>query len=452
MSSVRSSTMGGIVWKYHSGQRTIAILSGLNGTREWKLPVIEPNGSQLSQSARFQKIGRLVGAELDHIQIADSLFYPEREPPGVVVFWHLQVKPGGRKIEQPKGVQVKWLRPERAAELITDRQEKQLILQVNYPDEAENGVYKSLSKDGDLNLNPNSKPKPVNKSAFERLEGDLQSFSGELEFLIRDNLLPDGSIPPWGEQAGALLNIAARQMRIGKLDAAWKSLHTSKRLALFALEQQDVPKMAERIRHEANNLNEWRKQSVLNILSENNDGQISIDNMSLFLAAQIRDEHFNNNYYKNRLTRNVIKTLMILLAVSLAAIFMYFIVLSQLNLSNLISFNGENRVIQEVPLLIGILLFGLFGGVVSSLFKVKTVDNSLRNPEILNNYLFTTIRVFMGGAAAIAIFILLESEFSDIVFGNFSLRPENHFTYFAIAFVCGFSERLLMKAVSKISE
>jgi hypothetical protein len=83
---------------------------------------------------------------------------------------------------------------------------------------------------------------------------------------------------------------------------------------------------------------------------------------------------------------------------------------------------------------------------------VRKTSDSLKNPELISSHFFTTIRVFTGGAAAIAIFFFLESEFFSLVLPTLELQPSTGFTYFVIAFVSGFSERLLMRAVSSVAD
>jgi len=241
-------------------------------------------------------------------------------------------------------------------------------------------------------------------------------------------------------------------MKRGKLDPAWKSLHASVRLSIFGMDQTQLNDLAKRIRQEATNLNEWRQEAVWRLLGKSDQPDRNLNASALYLAAEIRDEHFSNNYYKNRLTRSVINTLLILLTLTVGFIFAYIAYITYTFPVPLISFPGGVRLVQTLPTMTGVMLFGLFGAAISSLFRVKNTSGNLKNPELISSHFFTTVRVFTGGAAAIAFFFFLESELFELILPALKLQPTSGTTYFVIAFVCGFTERLLLRAISSIAK
>lgn len=451
MSRSPSHRTGGIVWKNIKGHQRIAIISNDSAGKEWRLPVVEQDPYVLTKADPFQEIARIVGAEVKDPISADTLFYPDLDPPEYAIFWHLRVRANTRQISPAKNHKVRWVSPAEAVKQLTRESEKELIKSIDFP----SNFYDSAS--GNITLRYNYMPPGKQRSgsdalALERLGGDLRAHSAVLEYRIREKSLEDGSIPAWGEQAGALLTMAYEQMKRGKLDQAWKSLHASKRLAIFGMSFAELNDSAKRIRKEASNLNEWRKAAVHRLLGEFEQTGQQVSASALYIAAEIRDEHFHNVYYKNRLTKTVINTLLLLMTVTVASIFIYIAYITYSFPVALISFPNDTRLLQTLPTLTGVMLFGLFGGVMSSLFKVRKTSDSLKNPELISSLFFTTIRVFTGGAAAIAIFFFLESEFFSLVLPTLDLQPSMGFTYFVIAFVSGFSERLLMRAVSSVTD
>ena len=449
MSRSPSHLTGGIVWKNISGHHHIAVISDENNRGYWKLPVVKQDPYKLANSDPFGEIALLVGAELKDPLSADTVFYPDNDPPEYAIFWHLRVKPNSDKLFSSKKEEVRWVTPAGAVKLLARESEKNLIRSSELPSD----YYDTAG--GNITLRysySSSKSHMFNSDAFQRLEGDLRAQSAILQYRISQNTLEDGSVPAWGEQAGALINMAYEQMKRGKLDQAWKSLHASVRLSIFGMSQSELNDMSKRLRQEATNLNEWRKTAVYRLLGEFEQSDRQVSASSLYIAAEIRDEHFHNIYYKNRLTKTVINTLLLLLTVTVSCIFIYMAYITYSFPVPLISFPGETRLLQTLPTLTGVMLFGLFGGVMSSLFRVRKTSDSLKNPELISSYFFTTIRVFTGGAAAIAIFFFLESEFHNLVLPELKLQPASGTTYFVISFVCGFSERLLMRAVSSFSE
>lgn len=449
MSRSPSHLTGGIVWKNISGHQHIAVIPDENNPGFWKLPVVRQDPYKLANSDPFEEIALLAGAEVKDPVSADTVFYPDNDPPEYAIFWHLRVKPNSDKLFSSKKEEVRWVTPAGAVKLLARESEKNLIRSSELPSD----YYDTAG--GNITLRysySSSKSHMFNSDAFQRLEGDLRAQSAILQYRISQNTLEDGSVPAWGEQAGALINMAYEQMKRGKLDQAWKSLHASVRLSIFGMSQSELNDMSKRLRQEATNLNEWRKTAVYRLLGEFEQSDRQVSASSLYIAAEIRDEHFHNIYYKNRLTKTVINTLLLLLTVTVSCIFIYMAYITYSFPVPLISFPGETRLLQTLPTLTGVMLFGLFGGVMSSLFRVRKTSDSLKNPELISSYFFTTIRVFTGGAAAIAIFFFLESEFHNLVLPELKLQPASGTTYFVISFVCGFSERLLMRAVSSFSE
>jgi len=302
MSRLPSHLTGGIVWKSISGHHHIALIADHNNRKSWKLPVVKQDQYVQSASDPFEEISLITGVEVKDPVSADTVFYPDNDPPSYAIFWHLRVKANTREFT------------------------------------------------------------------------------------------PSG------------------------------------------------------------NLNEWRKAAVHRLLGEFEQPGRQVSASTLYIAAEIRDEHFHNIYYKNRLTKTVINTLLLLLTVTVSCIFIYMAYITYVFPVPLISFPNGTRLLQTMPVLTGAMLFGLFGGVMSSLFRVKKTSDSLKNPELFSTYFFTTIRVFTGGAAAIAIFFFLESECFNLVLPTLDLLPASGTTYFVISFLCGFFERLLMRAVSSISD
>lgn len=129
--------MGGIVWKHHSGQQAISIVRHKDNGHGWALPVLHSGRHHLRQTARFGMIGQLVGTEVEKLQTADTLFYPEWDPPRFVIYWHLQVKANARQFKLPENIEVMWLTPQRAAELLSNESEK------NWS--ASSGILKNVS-------------------------------------------------------------------------------------------------------------------------------------------------------------------------------------------------------------------------------------------------------------------------------------------------------------------
>lgn len=387
-------------------------------------------------------IGQLVGTEVEKLQTADTLFYPEWDPPRFVIYWHLQVKANARQFKLPENIEVMWLTPQRAAELLSNESEKKLVSKLRYPEECQPEFIRDPLKMRDLSVESDHSG---NSSLIERLHADLQSHSAELEFAIRTNLLEDGSIPAWGEQAGALVNTSAQHLRKGRLEAARKNLEASKRLALFSLNEKQVPKAASAIRIQAETLKGPSKKTIQTLLGENDQGGADIDSRSLYFAAQVRDEEYNKTRHLKRLRLQSVRSRLIFLSAAVVLIVAYFISLLYMPGADLITYTEGSRSINRVPLLTGILLFGLFGASFSAFLRFHKTSGDIIQAEHFAGNSFSAAKIITGAASALIIFIVLESDFTGFLPIDLTIQPSNYYSYFLIAFICGFAERLILK-------
>jgi len=124
MSRSPSHLTGGIVWKNVSGHRRIAIIAGDNDVQQWKLPVVEQDPYSLTQTDPFEEIALLVGAEVKDPVSADTLFYPDLDPPEYAIFWHLRVRANTRQFSPSDNRRVKWVSPVEAIKCLALESEK----------------------------------------------------------------------------------------------------------------------------------------------------------------------------------------------------------------------------------------------------------------------------------------------------------------------------------------
>lgn len=115
MSKAPSSLTGGIVWKNVSGHQRIAIISDGDDKNQWHLPVIKEDPYSLAKTDPFEKIGKLIGTDVKDPVSADTIFYPDLDPPEYAVFWHLRVRANARQFSPQNNHRVKWVAPLEAA-------------------------------------------------------------------------------------------------------------------------------------------------------------------------------------------------------------------------------------------------------------------------------------------------------------------------------------------------
>jgi hypothetical protein len=108
--------------------------------------------------------------------------------------------------------------------------------------------------------------------------------------------------------------------------------------------------------------------------------------------------------------------------------------------------------------LAAVVLFGLLGGSVSAMLHASDTRQSARIPDLTSAIRVTFMRILMGGASALVLYVCPTSSpggalgkqlfIDSIAKAMESLKP---LTAYSVAFVAGFSERLVTRAVEKIA-
>ncbi len=276
---------------------------------------------------------------------------------------------------------------------------------------------------------------------YTRLAGDLASYRPLLEKRIA---VSGNDKAQWAIQARVLLDQAGLFLQKHKIDEGWKSYHTAKRLEVNGMNENEKQAIAKELLVETSKLNDWRRDAIIRMLTVDEKltlGQITSE--VLIRALEIKDEHYNNQYYKNTLSRSMFQLLFMLLLLFIAGAMVYFGVL--------INQNGSNYAAQ-LPLselLIGVLIFAFLGAITSAILFTRYSTQFSRLTEIGSNSVVTLSKIFVGVSFSVFIFLLLQSSVAGSI-QLFSFTLSNPLDYFAVAFVSGFSERLAQKAIEAI--
>lgn len=438
---------GGIVWKKVSGEYRIALVYRERYGGKWSLPKGKLNENETWIEAALREIEEEVGVRASIIKFADTLHYFVEDTPKVVNFWHMKAVGEGTIPRDEEVVNVGWFTPGEAQKMVDYEDEKELLAGLEFPEAvAANGMTDLLKYLNPVRLMGNFFE---NRSRRERIEGDLLTFRVELNHLIRE-AGQNGKMPSWAVAASELLSNAEKELAKNHIDLAWKHFHVARRMQLYGLNKQQLLDIADSVRVEAAKLNEWRRKAIYSLIGDPENPHDTVSADSLFRAAELRDEHFNNSYYKSTLLREVFSVLLTVMSITILAIVIYFILVDPFALIQ--SNNaGDEYITNHFSMVMGVVLFGILGGSISSLFHVRDSSLDTRIPEIVNNNFMTLMRVFLGAGAALVIYVFLQSEFASLLLQDIDLQPDSPYTYFALSFVAGFTERLLLKAVASIA-
>lgn len=200
------------------------------------------------------------------------------------------------------------------------------------------------------------------------------------------------------------------------------------------------------LRQEAEKLSSWRKKAVYELIGSPESSKDKIGKEHIYQAALLSHEHYSNQAYKDGLVRTHVIFLYFMLTITISILFL-------LSYKELLKFNLEPPF--ERAMLIPAAILGLLGGTFSAIIKVPDSSKSSRIPELTSSIRVTLIRIFMGAASAIIIYIFLNSKIAESFFKGvfeFYLSKITSATVFVITFISGFSERLVLRAVEFVAK
>ena len=280
-----------------------------------------------------------------------------------------------------------------------------------------------------------------------RLVSDIVSYRHWLEARRQMEALP-GDVSAATDKALDLLALASDMADKGDVDKGWRYLHGSQRIALFALKRDhELVAPVKVLREEADKLRPWRRDAIHELLGTSRCPENVSDPYIVYAAALIRDEHYSNQAYKARLSRDFAAVLVVLLIVVLSAIF------SMINYGTIEFTNPAD--VNLSKMLYSVAVFGLFGAIVSAIVKqLKKPGGSFTIPETAMAVRVTLLRIVGGAAFAVIIFIFLRANIVASIFSEgiaTILKAPNAYTIYAIAFCSGFTERFVLRAVSAVT-
>jgi hypothetical protein len=218
------------------------------------------------------------------------------------------------------------------------------------------------------------------------------------------------------------------------LHQGWSSLGSANRLMLLLPNNQQDPETVakELLRETEAKLTGWRAKAITDLIS-NGEGEAKeeLDWETVVHALKIRDDQFATDYFKLVLRRHHLETIIaVLVACVLAALLV-------------LSFPLNN-----ITLLLAVLLFGAIGASLSVARGLMKADLSAKIPAQKVASFVILVRPFVGAAAALVSFLLLQAKAIRI----FDLDFTDPAVILSIATVSGFSERFIIGAIGKIED
>jgi hypothetical protein len=155
---------------------------------------------------------------------------------------------------------------------------------------------------------------------------------------------------------------------------------------------------------------------------------------------ELKDEAYDNQFYLNRLYRNLFWLLSRLLFLVITGIVLYFLLI--------VREMGRDYAwdLSYTAYIVGVLLFGLLGALTSAIVSTRVLSKSPRISELGSSQVITMSKIFIGAGFSVFIFVLLHSSVAASI-NLFSFTISQPLDYFAIAFASGFTEIFAQKSI-----
>ena len=412
---------GAILWTKDPFLSEIAVVHRSFNGGEWCLPEGELQKDETIEQAALREVKKETGCSAKIFRFAALTKNHVEGTLEQVFYWHMVAEDESGWDKRDKKVdQIIWLPPAEASKLLDHKDQRKLIKEL------------LTSKVRTV------KPKRLGFSKdpyYHRLAGALHAYRLELENKKPLSDPKGNEKNNWFRSCINLISDGGTFLNSGNLDEAWKCFFAAQRMEIYSLGVKELKVKAAVVVNEAQKLSQWRKNAIEELLGKPEKLNSKINEERVYQAALLRDEHYANQAFKDTLLRNHILILVKINGILLSVILLDFI-LKAFCLPGFIP-------------IIEIILFGLFGGAFSAVVRVPASIQSSKIPELAHDLRITLLRIFIGAASALIIYLFIESEFVKNIF-DFSINDIH--TKYIIAFASGFSERLVLRAVEAVTK
>ncbi|MBI3304372.1 MAG: NUDIX hydrolase, partial [Deltaproteobacteria bacterium] len=338
---------GGVVEKHTDQGLTIAVIYRRRYGGEWNLPKGKLMEHESPWQAATREVEEETGCRVHITGFAGSTNYYHNGIPKVVLYWRMEAE--GECAFQPSEEveKLEWLLPREALERLSHAEEKNLVSHVYYGRELprRDHMWSTLRA---------LWGRVFRFSQYDRLANALFQYRVELEWRIRragEHANPDS----WAEAARKYVSEAEGALKQFNVDRGWQCLQAAQSIEVWGYNTQELNHRATILRQEVSKLNDWRRRTTLELLGQpdNKAGEVKAAEDDgkgrVYRAAVLRDEYFNNLYFKIGVRGGNLRILFAILTATVVS------------LPILAGFGMTPKVIGDYRTLIAVELFGVLG-------------------------------------------------------------------------------------------
>jgi len=302
---------------------------------------------------------------------------------------------------------------------------------------------------------------------YQRFQCEIVKTCDEIEAFERTR-----KDEPWLSESKNLTETAQAALYAGAIDGAWALLETARRKLVYGKKPSECRAIAHSVEMEITDKEKfpkdhWRTQAIERhlrelksikaglaciILSLRRSSEISAGYSKLEEILTVRDDRLNNIYYKDAMTREQVFRLLIVLAIlAVAATFLVTVAIYDImGVLNLKENSNKAPVTARLTSFISIAVFGAIGATFSALTDLAGSKAETRIPKHAWSTWITIMRPVIGAVSALIATFALLGGILPALSKTVSTIPETEFAYFVwmLSFAAGFSERLVIQAVS----
>lgn len=434
---------GGLIWKKSTEGDLLAVIHRTRYGDEWSLPKGKVAEGESPEKTARREVQEETGFKVEIREYAGSIEYRAAGFPKIVLFWNMELAGEDQFVPNEEVDDLRWVKLTEAIDLISYPEEKALLDNKNLG--GPRFIFMkitSILRRFFLSLKTIPFMVMFKSNRYKRLYGDLLAYKEELGHRIQRAQSSGQKDMGWAKSARRLLNQVEIELKSRNIDEGWKCFAAAKRMEIYNLTKTELITNQFILSREATKLNEWRKNATYKLLGQPESPKKEINREDVFQATLLRDEHYDNGYYKIALMRSQLGWLALIFLILLLVIASYLGNLPMMDRFHSLSLQQQ---------IWGIFLFGLLGATFSAIFKLRDSSSLSRIPELLGDFSMTLVRVLIGAGSALIIYLFLQLPVAGNILNGLNIQLKSAYAFLAISFVAGFTERLLLKAVQTIA-